>query len=64
MRVILLENIDSLGKRGEIKNVTDGYAVNFLLPQKKAVAASPSNIARYQNQQAKVEQRAKEQEKK
>ncbi len=44
MKVILLEDIISLGVKGDIKNVSDGYAVNFLLPQKKALIASPKNI--------------------
>ena len=33
MKVILLENVKSLGKKGEIVNVNDGYAKNFLLPK-------------------------------
>ena len=44
MKVILLENITSLGVKGDIKNVSDGYASNFLLPQKKALIASLQNI--------------------
>lgn len=48
MRVILLENILSLGQRGEIKEVSDGYAINYLLPQKKALVATASNITKLQ----------------
>lgn len=44
MKVILTENIKSLGSRGDIKDVSDGYAGNYLLPQGKAVIASPENI--------------------
>lgn len=43
MEIILLENIDNLGSRGEIVKVADGYARNYLLPQKQALAATPQN---------------------
>lgn len=43
MEVILLENIDKLGSRGQMVKVADGYGRNFLLPKKMAVAATPQN---------------------
>ena len=43
MKVILKETIDSLGIIGSEVSVADGYARNYLLPQKKAVAATPQN---------------------
>jgi large subunit ribosomal protein L9 len=43
MEVILREDVDKVGHRGELVTVADGYARNFLLPQKKAVAATESN---------------------
>jgi large subunit ribosomal protein L9 len=43
MEVILREDIDSLGTRGSVVNVASGYARNFLLPKKMAVAATESN---------------------
>jgi large subunit ribosomal protein L9 len=43
MEVILLENIDSLGMRGQIVKVADGYGRNYLLPKKMAVAATHQN---------------------
>jgi large subunit ribosomal protein L9 len=43
MEVILREDVDKLGSRGDLVKVADGYARNFLLPQKKAVAATESN---------------------
>jgi len=43
MEVILLENIDKLGSRGQILKVADGYGRNYLLPKKLAVAATPQN---------------------
>ena len=43
MEVILLENIETLGTRGQIVKVANGYGRNFLLPKKMAVAATPQN---------------------
>ena len=43
MEVILLENIDKLGNRGQVVKVANGYGRNFLLPKKLAVAATPQN---------------------
>lgn len=44
MKVILLENVKSLGKKGEIVNVNDGYAKNFILPKKLGVEATGKNL--------------------
>lgn len=44
MRVIFLEDVKGSGKKGEVKNVSDGYAQNFLLKQKKAVLADSVNM--------------------
>ncbi|MDQ6706074.1 MAG: 50S ribosomal protein L9 [Acidobacteriota bacterium] len=43
MDVILREEIEKLGNRGDLVKVADGYARNFLLPRRKAVAATESN---------------------
>jgi large subunit ribosomal protein L9 len=43
MEVILLENIENLGTRGQMVKVADGYGRNYLLPKKLAVAATPQN---------------------
>ncbi len=43
MEVILREDVDKLGNRGQIVKVADGYARNFLLPKRLAVAATESN---------------------
>jgi large subunit ribosomal protein L9 len=43
MDVILLENIDKLGNRGQMVKVADGYGRNYLLPKKLAIAATPQN---------------------
>ena len=44
MKVILLENVKNVGKKGDIVDKNDGYVRNFLLPQKLAVAATPENL--------------------
>lgn len=43
MEIILLQDMDKLGARGQIVKVADGYARNFLLPKKQALAATPQN---------------------
>ena len=43
MEVILREDIEKLGSRGQVVNVSPGYARNFLLPKKLAVAATEGN---------------------
>jgi len=53
MKVILLQNLASLGQKGDIKDVSDGYALNFLLPQNKAVLATEHNISELQAQRRK-----------
>jgi large subunit ribosomal protein L9 len=44
MQVILREDIDKLGKIGDLVKVADGYARNYLVPQKKAIEATPDNV--------------------
>ena len=44
MKVILLEDVKSLGKKGEIVNVSDGYARNLILPKKLGVEATGKNL--------------------
>lgn len=46
MQIILLQDVKNIGKKGQIKNVPDGYARNFLLARKMAAAATPSEIAK------------------
>jgi large subunit ribosomal protein L9 len=45
MEVILLKDVDKLGNKGEVANVSDGYARNFLFPRKLAEQATPGRIA-------------------
>ena len=44
MKVILQQDVKGQGKKGELVNVSDGYARNFLLPKKLAVVATPENL--------------------
>ena len=44
MKVILLQDVKSLGKKGEVVNVNDGYARNFILPKKLGVEATGKNL--------------------
>ena len=44
MKVILQQDVKGQGKKGELVNVSDGYARNFLLPKKLALAATPENL--------------------
>ncbi len=55
MEVILLERIEKLGQMGDIVTVKTGYARNFLLPQKKAMRATGSNKAVFEQQRAHLE---------
>ncbi|MEL7459790.1 MAG: 50S ribosomal protein L9 [Pseudomonadota bacterium] len=57
MQVILLERVAKLGQMGDIVSVKDGYARNFLLPQKKALWASDANIKSFETQKAQLEAR-------
>lgn len=44
MKVLLRQNIDKLGKRGQVVEVADGYARNYLFPQKMALKPTPQNV--------------------
>ena len=54
MKVILLEDVKSLGKKGDIVNVSDGYARNAILPKKLGIEATSKNLndLKLQNQHA------------
>lgn len=59
MKVILLQNVPNLGKAEDIKDVADGYAVNFLFPKHLAVQAMPKKV---EDLAAKQKKRAKDAE--
>jgi large subunit ribosomal protein L9 len=63
MKVILMTDVPTLGHRGETREVANGYARNFLLPRKMAVAATPANLKNVEHlkrQRVKEEHRALE----
>lgn len=55
MQVILMERVAKLGQMGEVVNVKDGYARNFLLPQGKALRANDNNIKSFETKKAQLE---------
>ncbi len=55
MEVILLERIEKLGQMGDIVNVRQGYARNYLLPQKKAVTATEASKKQFEARRAQLE---------
>lgn len=61
MKIILLEDVKSLGKKGQVVEVSDGYARNFVLPKKLGVEASGKNMNDLKLQKANEEKIAKEQ---
>ena len=60
MQVILLEDVKTLGKKGQIVKVSDGYATNFVLPKKLWVEATPKNLNDLKVQQKRDEKAAAE----
>ena len=61
MKVIMLEDVKSLGKKGEIVNVSDGYARNYVLPKKLGVEANHANMNDLKLQKANADKVAQEQ---
>jgi large subunit ribosomal protein L9 len=63
MKIILMEDVATLGRRGDVREVATGYARNFLLPRKLAVPATPANVQNLESlkrQRERVETRARE----
>ncbi len=60
MKIILLEDVKTLGKKGEIVNVNDGYARNFIFPKKLGIEANAKNLNDLKLQNANKEKLAKE----
>ncbi len=57
MEVVLLERVAKLGQMGEVVKVKQGYARNYLLPQGKALRATPANLKRFETERAQLEAR-------
>jgi large subunit ribosomal protein L9 len=63
MKIILMEDVPTLGKRGEVREVANGYARNFLLPKKMALPATPGNVKNLEHlkrQRERVESKVRE----
>jgi len=60
MNVILLDNVENLGKIGDLVKVKPGYGRNYLLPQGKAALATPENIKQIEARRAELENAAAE----
>ena len=48
MRIVLLKDVDRVGRAGEIVKVADGFARNFLIPQRQALLATDANVSRFE----------------
>jgi large subunit ribosomal protein L9 len=59
MRVILLENVENLGKKWEVKEVADGFARNFLIPNGLVKPATMTEVQEAERRRAEEEERAK-----
>ena len=64
MKVILTQDIKGIGKKGEIKEVKDGFARNYLIPSNLAIVATKQNIIEAQQIKKKIEQNTQEEIKK
>jgi len=63
MKVILLQDVEGLGKAGDLKDVANGYARNYLLPRRLAAGATPELLANHQQRiAAELRKREKQQE--
>jgi large subunit ribosomal protein L9 len=60
MKVIFLKDVKGKGKKGEVKNVADGYAQNFLFKQGLAIEATPANLKALEAQKNKQKREAEE----
>jgi large subunit ribosomal protein L9 len=60
MQIILISDVKALGKKGELVNVSDGYARNFILPKKLGMEATPKNLNDLKLHKAAEEKKLKE----
>lgn len=58
MKVILQENVDGVGHLGDVLDVSDGFARNYLLPRRKALQASPRNVKAFEHAKRVMGERA------
>lgn len=57
MKIILRQNVDRLGQRGDIITVKDGFARNYLIPRKLALVATPGNLRAFQEEKKQLDVR-------
>jgi len=62
MRIVLLQNVNNLGRTGDIKEVSEGYARNFLLPKKLAEIATPEAVRQAEIRKDKEKEELKKQQ--
>ena len=55
MKIIFLQDVPKVGKRHDVKEINDGYAMNFLLPRKLAIPATPSAVAELEKRKKNIE---------
>ncbi len=55
MKIILKEDVENLGQPGDVVEVKDGYARNFLIPRQFALRATPSNLKVYEQEKQRIE---------
>lgn len=63
MKVILTEDISSLGKIGDVIQVADGYGRNFLIPQGKSILATSQSVKKFEHQKQLLKQKAEKDKK-
>jgi len=63
MQVILLEDVPSLGKAGDLVKVSDGYGRNFLIPKNKAILSTEKNLKMLEHQKRDVQRKIEKQRK-
>lgn len=56
MKVIMLEDVKSIGKKGELVDVKPGHARNMLIPQKKAIEATSENLKAWEEEQKRLKE--------
>lgn len=62
MNVVFLKDVPKYGRRNEVKQVSDGYALNYLIPQKLAVMATTEMLAQIETEKTKEQAQKKEEE--
>ncbi len=62
MKIILIKDIPKIGRKGDVKDIADGYALNFVLPKKFGIRATDAEIKKLENMKSAIESERKLQE--